>query len=88
MSIKPNNTRETMESPGRNFFNITPHDSTNFTYETRGIYVGGAGNVKILGVGDATAIVFTAVPVGTILPVRAVRVDSTGTTATLLVGIY
>lgn len=52
-----------------------------------GIYVGGAGNVAAV-FKDGTAITFTGVPAGTILPVRAVRVNSTNTTATAMVALY
>lgn len=69
------------------FFAITPHNSTNFTYAVRGIYVGVTGDVVAVTEGGA-AITFKAVPAGMILPVRAIRVNSTGTTATDLVGLY
>ncbi len=55
---------------------------------TRGIYVGGAGNVKVDLVTGGTGITFTAVPVGTVLAVQAKRVYATGTTATLMVALY
>ena len=74
------------ESAG-DFFAITPSDSTNFNYTVRGIYVGGTGNVAAVTEGG-TAVTFSSVPAGTILPVRAVRVNSTSTTATNLVGLY
>jgi hypothetical protein len=62
---------------------VTPSDSTEVAFS--GIYVGGAGNVAV-ETNDGTA-TFTAVPVGTILPVCAIKVLSTGTTATNLVGL-
>ena len=77
-----------MESPARNYFAVTPHDSTNFTYETRGIWVGTGGDIAVLGFGDSTAVVFANVAAGTLLPLRAVRVDSTNTTASDIVGLY
>lgn len=65
---------------------ITPHDSTDMA-SFDGIYVGGAGNVVVVDV-NGTATTFTAVPVGTILPVRGKRVNSTSTTATNLLALY
>jgi hypothetical protein len=58
----------------------------------RAIYVGGAGNITIVQgpIGSPeTAVTFTAVPVGTILPVEinGGLVKATGTTATLLVAL-
>jgi hypothetical protein len=70
---------------------ITTSDTTDATAPYRGIYVGGTGDVKIRsgGLNGATSdVVFKAVPVGTILRVKAIRVFTTGTTATNLVGLY
>lgn len=70
-------------------FAITPSDGNQLQYVTRGIYVGGTGDVTLVFVDEPTsaAITFRAVPVGTILPVRAYYVMSTNTTATYLVGL-
>lgn len=65
---------------------ITPHDSNNLPAPTRGIYVGGAGNITAVMM-DGGVVLFTAVPVGTILPIQCNRVNASGTTATLLVGL-
>lgn len=66
---------------------ITPSDATNFTEGTcHAIYVGGAGNVT--AVVNGTAVLFAGVPVGTVLKVRATRVNATGTAATNLVALY
>ena len=60
--------------------------ATPFTL-CRGIYVGGAGNIQaIMSNGDS--VMFTAVPVGTILPIRATNTVVTLTTATLLIALY
>lgn len=66
---------------------VTPHDSNNLPAGCRGIYVGGAGNIALVGE-DNVAVTFTAVPVGTFLNVGPKRVNSTNTTATLLVALY
>ena len=73
--------------PGANYFAITPHNSTNFAVVTRGIYVGGDGNVVAIDQDD-TAVTFVGCVAGTVLPIRAKRVNSTSTTATNLVGIW
>jgi len=62
---------------------VTPSDTVDLPVLTRGIYVGGAGDVVVVFKNDATA-TFTAVPAGTLLPVAARRINSTGTTATNL----
>lgn len=67
-------------------FAITPHDTNNLPSTTEWIYVGGAGNLAVVGEASSTAVTLTAVPVGTQLFGRFTKVLSTGTTATLLVG--
>lgn len=66
---------------------ITPHDSTNFTRgPCTAIYVGGAGIVQAVDWNDAV-VAFTVVA-GQTLNIVAKRVNSTSTTATLLVALY
>ena len=69
---------------------VTPSDTTLFPPSH--IYVGGAGNVNVLPAAEAgktspAAVLFTAPPVGSVLPVMCVRVLSTSTTATALVRV-
>lgn len=45
----------------------------------RAIYVGGAGDVTLM-MGDNSTVLFTAVPVGTVLMISAKRIMSTGST--------
>jgi len=88
MAEQTTRAKETMESPGRNFFAVTPSDVTDFDFQTRALWVGGGGNIVILGVGDTATVTIVAVPAGTLLPFRCTRVDATGTTATAIVGIF
>lgn len=58
---------------------------TNFT---RGLYVGGAGDLTVImhdDVAAAAGVTLKAVPVGTYLPLNVRRVLATGTTATLII---
>jgi hypothetical protein len=68
---------------------VTPSDATVFAYPTRGLYIGGTGNVTVsFGATAGAAIVtFTAVPVGTFLPIAVSQVRATGTTATLIIAL-
>lgn len=67
---------------------VVPSDTVKFARGVcQGIYVGGAGNVTAV-MEDGTVATFTAVPVGTILPIRAIRVNATLTTATQMVALY
>jgi hypothetical protein len=66
---------------------ITPNDSTDLSNVTTGIYVGVGGNVKVDMVYEGS-VTFSNVPTGSILPVQAKRVYSTGTTATTMIALY
>ena len=65
---------------------VTKSDATDLTYITRGLYVGGTGDVKVV-MQSGDQVTFSAVPAGTILPIRCSRVLSTGTTATLMIAL-
>ena len=77
--------QNSLDAPADGAFAITP-GASDLAIFTRAIYIGGAGNVKLTTVGG-TEVTFTAVPVGTILPVRAKKV-SADSTATLMIGLY
>ena len=66
---------------------ITPSDSTDLDWLTRGIYVGGAGDVVAVLPGGST-VTFVGALAGSVLPIAAKRVNSTSTTATDLVALY
>lgn len=76
----------TFTAPGLDAFAITPSNSINFNIMTRAIYVGVGGDITLV-TSRGNAVLFTAVPQGTVLPVVALRVNSTGTTASALVGL-
>ena len=65
---------------------VTPSNST--VVECKALYIGGAGNVTLKSKVSDTAVLFTAVPAGTLLAVNAYIVQSTGTTATSIVALY
>ncbi|MCD8568181.1 MAG: hypothetical protein LRY50_07500 [Geovibrio sp.] len=75
------------QNPATKIKAITTSNTVDLPFIASAIYVGGAGNISILAQDDETPVTFTAVPVGTILPIRAKRVFQTGTTATLLVAL-
>jgi hypothetical protein len=75
-----------MSDPGDRHFPIEPDDDADLAIIPRAIRVGGAGNVVIRD-GAGTDVTY-AVTAGEVLTFRPVRVLSTGTTATDLVGWY
>lgn len=78
---------KTASSSADDWATVTPHDSTNFTFRPRAIWVGGAGNVVAVSQAG-TVKTFVGVPAGTLLPIRPVRINSTSTTATAMLALY
>lgn len=68
-------------------FAITKSDTVDFGRVTRAIYVGGAGTMVVV-MADRTELPLAGCLAGTIYDLRAVRVNSTSTTATNMVGLY
>jgi len=66
---------------------ITKNDSTTFA-ATRGIYVGVSGDVIVLHAGDSATTTYKSLAAGVFHPISIVKVMSTGTTATDIVGCY
>lgn len=67
-------------------FAVTPSDTVAFATMTRGLYVGGTGDVAVI-MRSGAALTFSAVPAGTLLPIQASQVKATGTTASLILGL-
>ena len=67
---------------------ITKSDTVNFRDGAcDAIYCGSTGNVVVI-MEDTSAVTFTGVFSGEILPVRAIRVNNTNSTGTGLVALY
>lgn len=65
---------------------ITPAD-VDLTQYSRAIYVGGDGDLAVRMAGKENDVTFTAVPAGSLLPIRVLRVRA-ATTATSIVVLY
>lgn len=76
----------TFTAPALDAFAITPSNSTNFNIMARAIYVGVGGNITLV-TSRGNTVEFLSVPQGTVLPVVTLRINSTSTTATDLVGL-
>ena len=64
---------------------VTPSDSTVVAF--RSLWIGGAGNVAVMPLNGDTAVTFSTVAAGTLLPIAVRQVMATNTTATLIVGM-
>lgn len=77
--------------PARYYMSVTKSDTDNFTirgeeYLSRMIYVGGAGIIQAVMEND-TVVPITMVAGGSI-PIAAKRINSSSTTATLIVALF
>lgn len=66
---------------------VTPNDTTVFAGPTRGIYVGGAGNLTV-DMADGGSVTFVGVLAGSLLPIQVTKVYASGTSATSIVALY
>ena len=73
--------------PGVYAVSTTPANGTTIV-ATRGLYIGGAGNVAVRMAKDSSGVTFYGITAGTVLPVRVDKVYSTDTSATYIVGLY
>ncbi len=71
---------------------VTPSDSTTLGLTSgafvRCLYVGTGGNLAVLAADDASAVTLTGIPSGSFVPVHAVKVMFTNTTASNIVAMY
>lgn len=69
---------------------IVPNDDVDLARVTRGVYVGGIGDltVEFANAPPGVAVLLSAVPVGTVLPIQVRRIHDTNTTATLIVALF
>lgn len=78
------------EFPEYDSYPVTPADGTDLPFVnsqgTKGLYIGGGGNVNVNLAGGGTA-VLTGVVTGQLLPIAVTRVLSTSTTATGILGL-
>lgn len=87
MAYRDPNGSDLAWSPASDYAAVTPSDSTNLFKNAVGLYVGSAGNVVAV-TPNGTAVTFSNVPAGTVLPIMCKRVNSTGTTASNIVALY
>lgn len=78
-------TPDKVDDPADTHFEITPNDSADLEKRVKALYVGGEGDIAVVDK-EGTEVIYQNV--FGILPVRAVRIRSTGTTATNIIGLY
>jgi len=85
--VSPRDRVSPLTEPPSNFAAVTKSDTDELTYVVRALYVGGAGDVSVVGK-DSGTVTFKAVPAGTTLVGRFKQVRSTLTTATDIVAMW
>ncbi len=82
-------TVDLASAPASSLKVVTPHASNTLPDGVcRALWVGTAGDVAVIAEDDTVAITLTAVPAGSVLPVRAKAVRVAGTTAGNIVALY
>lgn len=77
----------TLTAPARDASTVVPHDSNDLTQLPRALYIGQGGNVSVRMPGGGT-VVFANAQGGSFLPVRALGINATGTTASGIVALW
>jgi len=77
-----------LDSPAQKAFAITADDNNDLAVTTRAIYSGAGGTLVAILADDASAVTFSNLPAGQVLPIRVRRVLATGTSAGInLIGL-
>lgn len=76
-------------APARKAAAVTTHDTDPLPGgTTKGLFVGGAGNIALRFADDSADVTLTGVVAGCVLPIRVTHVRATLTTATNIVALY
>lgn len=88
MADKLQYSADAATSPARNASAVTPHATNALANVTKGLYVGGAGDIACRLIDDSADVTFVGVPAGAVLPIRVSHVRVSGTTATNILALY
>jgi len=72
--------------PATSGFAVTPSDTLDLQETARALYIGAGGDLSV-AMATGETVLLKAVPQGAILPVRAIRVHQSGTTASAIVAL-
>jgi len=82
-----NSGQDDLDNPAASAEAVVPHATNPLSDASRGIYVGGAGNLVVRFINDDNDTTLVGVPAGSILPIRVTHVRATST-ATNLVALF
>lgn len=79
----------TPTSGARSLKAVSPHASNNLPDGVcKALWIGEAGDIAIVAENDSAAVTIVGVAAGTLLPIRALAVRTSGTTADSIVALY
>jgi hypothetical protein len=76
-----------VSSPYTRGYVVTTHNTNPLSYNTRAVYIGGAGNITGRLVDDTADVLITGLLVGNVYHFAFSHIRATGTTATLIVAL-
>lgn len=76
-----------LTAPARDAVAVVPDDAADLSFLPRAIYIGQTGDVSARLAGGQ-AVLFQNVQAGSVLPVRAMGINATGTTAAGIVALW
>ncbi len=87
MTFDFNETQKGATSPLSSGFAITPNDSSDLGQYTRGLWIGGGGDISLILAEDSSAVEIKNIATGSLLPMVVKRVNATNTTASEIIGL-
>lgn len=90
MAARPGESLAQYDAGIRRAVSVTPNDGADLSGITRGVYIGGAGNLAVIFADDADAApqTLTGLATGVWHPIQVRRIMATNTTATLILAGY
>lgn len=82
------NVADSVGAPATRAVAVTPHDSNPLADIPKALFIGTGGSLVARGTGGGADATFKNLPAGSVLPLRAQYVRSTGTTAGDILALY
>ena len=67
---------------------VTPSDSATLGRETRGLYIGTAGTIRVLHTEDSDPVTYPVIIAGMVYPWSVIQVFATGTSASDIIAQF
>jgi hypothetical protein len=78
---------QSVDAAAQHYTPITPSDTVDLPFRTRGVWIGASGVVAAVG-NNGVAVPFNGAVAGSVLPIRCRRINATGTSAGSLIALY